>query len=69
MLRVRIFLYSVLALTLILTLCSGCETSVNSNYTTRWFYTAPHDPYKSRASGPTSERGFTSFFKDEKEDK
>lgn len=66
MVKVRIILYVTLGLMVVGTcLLMGCETSVDSKYTTRWFYTDPHDPYRSRASGPTSQHGFTSFYKEE----
>jgi ABC-type spermidine/putrescine transport system permease subunit II len=60
MFRIRIILYIPLLVATLFTLF-GCETNVGTNYTTRWFYKSPEDPYKSRASGATSSHGFTSF--------
>ena len=60
MIKIRIVLYATLTAATLFT-CIGCETSIGTNYTTRWFYTAPNDPYKSRASGPTSAHGFTAY--------
>jgi len=48
---------------------SGCETTIGTKYSTRWFYKGDDDPYKSRASGPTSTHGFTAFGKNRQEDK
>lgn len=41
----------------------GCETSVDAQYQTRWFYEDESDVWKSRASGATMSRGFTAFNK------
>lgn len=60
MIKVRLILYATLLVATLFTLL-GCETTIGTNYSTRWFYKAPDDPYKSRASGKTSQHGFTSF--------
>ena len=60
MLKIRILLYTSLALVSVW-LLAGCTTSVDTSYTTRWFYKGDDDPYKSRGSGRTTSSGFTTF--------
>ena len=63
MLKIRILLYTTFALSCVW-LLSGCETSINTDYQTRFFYKGKDDPYMSRGSGITNSTGFVTFNKE-----
>lgn len=67
MLYVRMILISSLLIGFVIAL-TGCETTVDHSYTTRWYYKGDDDPYKSRASGRTTGSGYTSYRENERKD-